>query len=124
MKQQGLNQYIGTNAERLALVLTNADIGSGFYETDTKIRYFWKGTIADWVKSGQLRYEALAVSGQIEISLTKDVSGNEDVFINSALLNSTRYETKTGLGNENIIIMGTNAVPVPLSLNDEIIVKY
>jgi hypothetical protein len=39
--------YIGTNAERLAMSTTNITAGSTFYETDTKTVYIYSGSA--WV---------------------------------------------------------------------------
>jgi hypothetical protein len=36
--------YLGTNAERLALSTTDLKAGSTFYETDTKSIYIWDET--------------------------------------------------------------------------------
>lgn len=37
-------EYIGTNAERIAMVTTEVKAGSSFYTTDTKTVYIWDGT--------------------------------------------------------------------------------
>lgn len=39
--------YIGTNAERIAMSTAGVKAGSGFYETDTKAVYIFDGTL--WV---------------------------------------------------------------------------
>ena len=39
--------YLGTNAERIAMALDDVKAGSGFYETDTKAVYIFDGTA--WV---------------------------------------------------------------------------
>lgn len=37
-------EYIGTNAERVALSTTGMPAGSTFFETDTKNIYIWSGS--------------------------------------------------------------------------------
>ena len=38
-------EYLGTNADRIAMPTTDITVGSSFYETDTKNFFIYDGTI-------------------------------------------------------------------------------